>query len=64
MSLPDWHEEPISRKRTQHRPAPVAQPKSESKSLCEPIHTQTIVSPSRSPTALYCSLILTDQTWS
>ena len=38
------------------------QPKSLSKSLCEPTQTQIMVPPFRSPTARYCSLILTDQT--
>jgi hypothetical protein len=32
-----------------------------SNSLCDPIHAHSIVSPFRSPTARYCSLIRTDQ---
>src|ERR1043166_3028757 len=35
-----------------------------SNSLCVPIHAHSIVSPSRSPRARYCSLTRTDQTFS
>src|SRR5437016_2346000 len=42
----------------------VDQPNLLSNSLCDPIHAHSIVSPSRSPTARYCSLMRTDQTLS
>ena len=35
-----------------------------SNSLCVPVHSQITLSPRRSPTARYCSLIRTDQRFS